>query len=437
MTISSQNIKTAPFIGNSVATVFPFVFKCFAKQALRVPLTTIATGAVADLVLDSDYSVALNADQNANPGGSITYPIIGSPMTAANSLVIASNSDYLQETDLVNGGGWFPDVVEDALDKLDLLMLQLLDASSRSVRFPISEAIGAELPSSVSRALKYLAFDASGNPIAAAGSGGTPISAPMVPVVSALTLALARTAFGSGAVGDALFQAVTQAAARTILDTYSTAQTDAAIATAAILKTFVAAKGDLIGASANDTPVIIPVGADGTVLQADSSQSSGLIYRSKLVSMGLVVAAGTAVDFTGIPAWAKRITVLLNNVSISGTANILVQIGDSGGIETSGYLGSSAISQNAGATAAVNSTSGFPVEVASATNTVQGSMTIALLDAATFSWVAAHSYGLSNVAAAGYGGGSKATSAALDRIRITTTNGTDTFDAGSINVMYE
>lgn len=146
----------------------------------------------------------------------------------------------------------------------------------------------------------------------------------------------------------------------------------------------------------------------------------------------------TSCDFTGIPSWAKRITVMFDGVSKSGTSNFLVQLGDSGGIENTGYIGN-AIGTFTGPTVInINSTAGFPTAGdASAASVIYGAITFNLIDASTNNWVAAGVIALGN---AGYNttiAGRKALSGTLDRVRVTTVNGTDTFDAGTINILYE
>ena len=148
--------------------------------------------------------------------------------------------------------------------------------------------------------------------------------------------------------------------------------------------------------------------------------------------------SGTAIDFTGIPSWVKRITFMLRGVSTTGVSTPwLIQIGDSGGIEATGYL--SASGRIATATAAcINSTAGFSINVNNvATNTIHGSMTITLIDSSNNSWVASGAFANSAAADSLPAAGSKSLSATLDRVRITTSGGSDTFDAGSVNIMYE
>ena len=169
------------------------------------------------------------------------------------------------------------------------------------------------------------------------------------------------------------------------------------------------------------------VTATGTV-----AGSTGTLYPL-VAGTAVASTSGTAIDFTGIPSWARRITVMFAGVSLSGTDQLLVQIG-SGSVTTSGYASSSGILVNAGASAAVTSTSGFVVVANGAANIVYGSMVLTNVSSNT--WVASHSLGFNGALSINGGGASSNLSGALDRVRITTT-GTNTFDAGTINILYE
>jgi hypothetical protein len=139
----------------------------------------------------------------------------------------------------------------------------------------------------------------------------------------------------------------------------------------------------------------------------------------------------TAVDFTSIPSWVKRITVMFSGVSTSGTSLPQIQLG-AGSVTTSGYAAASANNASA-SSATVVATSGFIINSANAANTLSGLFVISLLgnNAWTlFGAVAASANQYSSSGGVTLGG-------TLDRVRITTVNGTDTFDAGSINILYE
>jgi len=145
----------------------------------------------------------------------------------------------------------------------------------------------------------------------------------------------------------------------------------------------------------------------------------------------------TSIDFTGIPSWVTKIQILFSGISTSGTSNVMVQIGDSGGVETSGYLGCAA-RITVGTTNTSNFTTGFGLlSSMSAVSVIHGILYLTLEDSSNNTWVYGFDGGLSNGNAVLCGGGNKSLSAALDRVSITTVGGSDTFDAGDINILYE
>ena len=189
--------------------------------------------------------------------------------------------------------------------------------------------------------------------------------------------------------------------------------------------------GDTSGTLTVSAPLV--AGSNTLTLAAATGTLSPLVSATAQAS-----TSGTSIDFTGIPSYAKRITVMFDGVSSSGTSLWLLQLGDSGGVETSGYLGSSGRSgSSTAASSATNAAGATLLNSVAAASTYCGSIKVELLNGTT--WVI---NGLVGDMASGnptmyYSAVSKTLSAALDRIRITTVNGTDTFDAGSINIMYE
>lgn len=143
--------------------------------------------------------------------------------------------------------------------------------------------------------------------------------------------------------------------------------------------------------------------------------------------------SGTFKDFTGIPSWAKKITVMLNDVSTNGTSPILLQLGTSSGIEITSYK--AAASNQAGTT--TTATAGLLVTESSiiATATTSGLLIVALVGSNI--WVSNCVVANTTSGNLRYSGGTKTLSGTLDRVRLTTVNGTDTFDAGSINILIE
>jgi hypothetical protein len=153
---------------------------------------------------------------------------------------------------------------------------------------------------------------------------------------------------------------------------------------------------------------------------------------SQLVSgVSQASTSGTSIDFTSIPSWVKRVTVMFNGVSTSGTSQIILQIG-AGSITTSGYVGGA--SQVSGATISANSSGFLITQATGAGNTYSGS---SVINSSTSNvWNQTGIVGR-NDGTINLGGGFLSLGGTLDRVRITTTGGTDTFDAGSINILYE
>lgn len=185
MTISSETRKAGPFTGNGVTTAFPFAFKVFTTADVSVTLNVIATGIQTTLTLTSDYTVALNPDQNANPGGTVTYNPSSVPMPSTKTLTIGSVVTNTQGYQPTNSGGWLPTNAGDAWDRATILIQQLAEKVTRSLRFPIVDgALTAEVPSAALRASKLLGFDAAGNVV---------VVAPADQSASSLALLLAGT----------------------------------------------------------------------------------------------------------------------------------------------------------------------------------------------------------------------------------------------------
>jgi len=164
------------------------------------------------------------------------------------------------------------------------------------------------------------------------------------------------------------------------------------------------------------------------------------VMSSSVLTLGTAQAStsGTSIDFTSIPSWVKRITVMFSGVSTNGTSDYLVRIG-SGSVDATGYLGTSLRLVSGATVAGVNYTTGFGINngTQTAAYVSNGLMTLSLLNSSSNLWVASGLFAGSDSATNTTSAGSKTLSGAIDRVRITTVNGTDTFDAGSINIQYE
>jgi hypothetical protein len=136
------------------------------------------------LVLDTDYTVTLNQNQDTNPGGSIVLPLA---LASDFTLTATSSIANLQPTDLTNQGGFYPTVINDSLDRSTIQIQQVAEQISRSFLAPVSDPASSvgDLPSSASRANKFLGFDVDGKPIALDALIGVPAEASSIRYYSA------------------------------------------------------------------------------------------------------------------------------------------------------------------------------------------------------------------------------------------------------------
>ena len=175
--------------------------------------------------------------------------------------------------------------------------------------------------------------------------------------------------------------------------------------------------------------------AAGTAGQVLISSGTGAPVWSSTLSLGTTVSStsGTFFDFTGISSSVRRITIMLYGVSTNGGSNFQIQIG-SGSFTVSGYVSTGNTYNGSSGTGGSSATSGFVIQNGSASNTISCQMTLTTLGSNL--WISSHN-GKISTSNTVTGAGDVVLGAALDRIRITTINGTDTFDAGSINILYE
>jgi len=189
--------------------------------------------------------------------------------------------------------------------------------------------------------------------------------------------------------------------------------------------------GTITGISAGGLP-------DDCITTADIAGSA--VTTAKLAQpmtlMSGQVATGGSVLFSGIPSWAKRVTVILYEVGTSGApAHINVQVGDSGGLRTTNYVSTSVTIDSAGNTAGVSATDGFIWANFGNSSTHRNSGTIRLTHVGLNVWVADHAgrQATTNIVSGGGSLNNSGLSGALDRVQIAATG----LNAGSVNVMYE
>ena len=172
MTISSTTRLAGPYTGTGTTGPFTFAFKVFQASDLYLVKLEISTGTETVLTLTTDYTVALNGNQDSNPGGSIT---LVAALTSAYTLTVTSDIANLQPTDITNQSGFYPEVITDALDRATIQIQQISNIGDRTLKIPVSDglSLNMELPTATDRANGYLAFTGTGEPsVIAIPTGG-------------------------------------------------------------------------------------------------------------------------------------------------------------------------------------------------------------------------------------------------------------------------
>jgi len=192
---------------------------------------------------------------------------------------------------------------------------------------------------------------------------------------------------------------------------------------------------NLKNASSGSNNIVLAADGSTTITTLTGTTITGTSVRGGITS-GTVVAStsGTSIDFTSIPSYVKRITVMFDGVSTSGSSSPILQLGTSGGIVSTGYVSSGAYT-GPSASDIGSSTVGFIWQAGGSAAVTTGHAIITLVTSNT--WVYSSVVARTNDNYIMFGGGNKSLSGTLDRVRITTVNGTDTFDAGSINILME
>lgn len=487
MTIGSV-YEPVQYTGNGVTTAFTFPYTFYQNSDLIVTLTLISTGVDTLQTINTDYTVT------GGMGSSGTVTMVTAP-SSLYRLTIARELPYLQSSDYVENQAFPADTLESDFDKSVILSQQLKSRVDLCLKYPdtLSGITNAVLPQPEDG--KALVFNGatgeivtSSDYIADAVSDATAAATGTNLITATSTTSLSVTTTGEKiwtiqeGRGFALGQRLRAAsddgtkinegavtaysgASLTINVDYTSGSgthADWNIGVTGIRGASGVGSGDMLAAN-NLSDVASVSTAFNTIKQAATETYTGVVELATtaevvagtdtaravtcagvaaalagagvMVVGSLVSATGTAVDITSIPATAKKITINFSGVSTNGTDTWRIQIGDSGGIETSGYL--AAGSEMGGATTSLNDTAGFPIRINQASSIAHGSLTLTLMNSGTNLWAMSGVVALSSSAVTLTCAGTKSLSATLDRIRLTTTGGTNTFDAGNINIVYE
>ena len=145
MTIPATTRKAGPYSGTGVQTAWPFTFRVFDASDIAVTIAD-SLGVETLLTLGSQYSVSVNANQETSPGGTVTYPISGSPLPVGSQLVIVGGVPYDQPYDIPAGGNFSPLSLENQLDRTTMQVQQLRENVSRAPQLPVSSSAGSAFP---------------------------------------------------------------------------------------------------------------------------------------------------------------------------------------------------------------------------------------------------------------------------------------------------
>jgi hypothetical protein len=190
--------------------------------------------------------------------------------------------------------------------------------------------------------------------------------------------------------------------------------------------------------SSGSNNIVLATDGSATIATLSSTTITGTTIQGTIKS-GTAVAStsGTSIDFTSIPSWVKRVTVMLDRVSTNGTSVVQLQLGTGSFTPTtSGYNGLSYISLTGTGSLVTNITTGMAI-MADGSASYSRVGPIVINNITGNSWSMSWCGGDSASARVGTAAATVSLSAALTGIRITTVNGTDTFDAGTINILFE
>jgi len=363
MTVSSTTNRKS-FAGDGVTTSFgtsPVVF--FNSSELVVQVVVTATGAATTLAEGTNYTVTggNGAVGTVNLAGG-TSPN-GAP-SALQTLLIRRVLPLTQADDFVNNDINDAEVTERRFDKTVMQIQQLGEEIGRGLVIPASETATAALTTlPFDRASKFLAFDASKNPIASEGTvpGAVPVSTFMATVLDDTSQAAARATLGAAGSGAVTSSGLTMATARLLGRTTA--------GSGAVEEITVGSGLTLSGGALTSTVAALTLGTQQNT------------------------TSGTSIDFTGIPSSVNRITAMFNGISTNGTSNYQLQIG-SGSVVTAGYTSYCANVDGTNATSVATSTSAYLLKAGGISAASVGSGVAVLTRINGNTWVCSSSFNL-------------------------------------------
>jgi hypothetical protein len=408
MTMSST-VSKVTLNGDGVQTSWPFAFKVWQEADIEVILSD-PTGADSVAL---DWSAVL-----AGLGGTVTYPTSGPPLPLGWKITIKRAMPFLQEVDLVSGTRWDPEVVETALDQKTAELQQLKEELSRSVKIGITSSGTAEdLLTSI-----YDARDA-------AQVSADDAAAQVALAEGQVALAAAQVALAEGHADDAEQSAIDAALAAASIGPLTKAEVEAVLTGSISTHTHADASTTAAGLIEIATDVEVQAGTSTSLAVTPAGVDA--YHKAKNIVVGAAVpASGAVVDFENIPPDVKRITLLFHNLSSNGTSLFLVRVG-AGSVLSSGYT--SYAPNDSGSFFATNTTGFVQTHAVLATDVWFGTC---VLNRHGDKWVLNGSINRNN---AGYTMSSGVVTLVnnIDRIRVTTANGTDQFDSGTISISWE
>ena len=469
MTVDTTD-NTVTGTGDGVTDTLSFPYLVYQASHMSLTIDGVATSA---------WSAATYGDA---AGITITYDT--APADGA-ALVAQRIVPYTQDTDLENFDGNDADVTEKQFDLLAMADQQLAEEVARSIVGPIGTALTTNvITGDIDTTVRVLTLTTAGPSTATLSSVATDLDTAFVGLATGdymqynsgnwrnRTAAQTLSDLGAASVTTANTWTKTQtftkgsdvasASALTLGDgnyfDITGTTTITSITTKAVGTVIKLHFDGILTLTHHATNLILPSGANITTAAGDEAEfveyasgdwrctsytrASGEAVVSSGITEGTKQAStsGTTIDFTSIPAGTKRITICFQGVSHDGTSAYLVRIGDTGGVENTGYVSTVFGGVDTNSTlVADTSTAGFMITdqaATAATDILHGAITLTRMEGSTFLWVCSGTIGYSNRACAWFTGGSKALSAELDRVQITSVSG-DTFDAGAINIIYE